>query len=100
MVCKFDIKERNFLLLLFLSLYITQVLTIIFPLKWFYYDIVFYTKYFVLSYSIVVVSTLSYLTTMKMKINLGYMQYHIYECPVWNARLVPLPESLLRLTKH
>ena len=40
-------------LLLLLSLYITQVLPIIFPLKWSYSEIyIFYTKYSVLSYSV------------------------------------------------
>ena len=41
-------------------IYITSVLPIILPLKWFYSQIPFYTKYFVLSYSIDVVSSLSY----------------------------------------
>ena len=48
----------SFLLLLFLIYYITQVLY--FPLKRFYYEIAFFTKYVVLSYSLNVVSTLSW----------------------------------------
>ena len=32
-------------------LYITQVLPVIFPLKWFYSETLFYTKYFTLSFS-------------------------------------------------
>ena len=40
-------------------LYITQVYPL-FSLKWFYFEIGFWVKYFVLSYSIDIVSTLSY----------------------------------------
>ena len=55
--------ERNFLLMscLYYSFCITKILLlIIFPLTWFCSGMAFNTKYFVLSYSIVVVSTLSY----------------------------------------
>ena len=41
-----------------MSLYITQVLPIIFPFKWLYSEIIFYTKPIVLSYSTDVVSFL------------------------------------------
>ena len=54
--------ERDFSLwfLTFIHvLYITQVLHIIFPLKLIYYQIAFYTDYFVLTFSLDVVSTLS-----------------------------------------
>ena len=54
--------ERDFsidVLALFMFLYIAQVLPIIFPLKLIYSQIAFYTKHFVLTFSIDVVSSLS-----------------------------------------
>ena len=42
---------------LFMVLYITQVLPIILPLKWFDSEIAFLTKYFVVRYSTDVVTT-------------------------------------------
>ena len=38
----------------------TQILTIIFPLKWFDSEITFHTKYFILLYPIDAIFTLSY----------------------------------------
>ena len=62
MVCKFDIVETNFLLILplFVLLCITQALQIIFHLKWFYSEILFSFKLFILIYSLDIVSTVSY----------------------------------------
>ena len=63
LVCKFGIVERNFLvdfLPLFTSSYITYILPVIFPLKWFYCEETFYIKWVVMSYSVDIVSTVSY----------------------------------------
>ena len=53
-----------------MPLYITQVLPIIFPLKWLYAEKASYTKYFVPSYSIDVIYTLSnYSLLIELQIN-------------------------------
>ena len=54
----FNIKQNDYHCAAYY--YVTQVLPIIFPLKWFYSEIAYHTKYFGLFYSIDVVSTFSY----------------------------------------
>ena len=64
---QFDIVERNLLMFSLLSLFIIHMLPIIFPFIWFYREIHFDTKYFILAYSISAVSTLFYYTYMYIK---------------------------------
>ena len=45
--------------LLYMFLYITKVLPDIFPLKWFYSELAFYTKHFLLSYCMGIISAFS-----------------------------------------